>query len=356
MVDTPLIYKPSTIFLKKDFKGQYCTIPFFTIGVAIDGKVGLCGCSGWMPTTIGNLFKNTIEELLSTELAVNIRRSIIDGTYQYCNEKTCGVINNTGLYNFNNAKEIVGSLLDDPELFSMPTEIFLAGDTTCNLSCPSCRTSVVKVSEATKKRNIELGQILANNLFSRPTTQTIKLIISTSGELFASPMLLNFVNNINLKDFPNIKLDIQTNGLLCSKNWHKLNEMQQAVNKVTITFDAAQANTYEVLRRGGTWPELINSMEFLSDKKKENGMKLHTRMVVQQKNYKEILEFYNLSKRYGADRIEYTRLTDWHTWSQTEFKKNDVFDPEHPEHHDAITQLKSVTPYSDVWLGGELNF
>jgi wyosine [tRNA(Phe)-imidazoG37] synthetase (radical SAM superfamily) len=132
--------------------------------------------------------------------------------------------------------------------------------------------------------------------------------------------------------------------------------MQHAVNKVTITFDAAQAKTYEVLRRGGTWPELLDSLEFLSAKKKENGMALHTRMVVQQKNYKEILEFYNLSKRYGADCVEYTRLTDWHTWSQKEFMENDVFDTKHPEHNNAIGQLQLVKTYSNVWLSGELNF
>ena len=37
-----------------------------------------------------------------------------------------------------------------------------------------------------------------------------------------------------------------------------------------ITFDAARAKTYETLRRGGTWKELIAAMKFLSNK---NGTK-----------------------------------------------------------------------------------
>lgn len=344
-------------FSTKNLPGIYCHSPFIAVGIDIHGEVRLCPCAAWHPTTIGNIFKSNLNELLSSPVAVAIRKSIIDGTYIYCNEKKCSglasqINNEVGLNTIETTPPNILPLFDDPHEFIMPYHIILAGDQTCNLSCPSCRTSVIKVTEKQKMFQEELGKKLIENLLPTPTDQHITLLVSTSGELFASPMLLKFVGGISKKDFPNFKLEIQTNGLLCEKNWHRLNELQSSVDSITVTVDAAAPSTYELLRRGGTWNEIIQALTFLSNKKTEINTKLHLRMVVQRANYLEMLDFYNLANTYNADRTEYVRISNWETRTSDEHLAEDVFDERNPEYLRAIDMLTEIKKLPNIWLAG----
>jgi sulfatase maturation enzyme AslB (radical SAM superfamily) len=307
-----------------------------------------------MPTTIGNLFQTSLQDLLQSTLAQDIRQSIINGSYEYCNEKTCGVINNNQLNSIDTVPDNVIPLLEDSKKFILPYEIVIAGDLTCNLSCPSCRTRVIKTSPQQFEKQQQLGKILSQNIFTTPTDQKINLALSTSGELFASIMLLSFVRSIDFDKFPNVSLKVQTNGLLCERNWYKLGSAQDIVKHLTITFDAARAETYEVLRRGGTWKELMAAMKFLSNKKRDTGMIFNTRMVVQQQNYQEMLEFYTFSLEHGADRVEFVRLTDWNTYG-SDFIKQDVLNYQPPEFLQAQHMVKQVSNLPMTWLAGDLH-
>lgn len=330
-------------FADKRLAGKICLSPFVQIAINLAGKVRLCGCADWMPTTIGNLYENKLEDLLSSPLAQKIKKSITDGSYSYCNENTCGIIRNNLLNTIDDVPDSVKVQIEDVSKYIMPREIFIAGDITCNLSCPSCRKQVLKPSKELQKKNLLMMQLLKKNIFSKPTDQEITLTLSTTGELFSSKSLLFFLNSIPLNDFPNVNLNIQTNGLLCEKNWHKLKKLQDRVKKITVTIDAATCETYEKLRQGGKWSEILSSMQWLKNKKQENNMLLHTRMVVQKDNYSQILEFYKLSQTFLADVIEYVRLQDWHSMTPEQFIESDVLNPSHLEyslakHHMSLVQ------------------
>jgi MoaA/NifB/PqqE/SkfB family radical SAM enzyme len=348
---------PSVIkkFPKKSLQGKICLSPFVSVEVNIDGDVRLCGCSGWMPFTVGNIFKETIDQILSNVHSQDIRRTIADGTYEYCNEINCGVLQHGALNNVEHLSPVIQELVKNPNQYIMPHEISIAGDSTCNLSCPSCRKSVIKNNEQNQTRNIELGNILRANLFSIPTNNTIRLHVSTSGEIFASPLLLSFINSIVVDDFPNLELCIQTNGLLMERNWHRLGVMQDRVSKITITTDAACASTYEKLRRGGNWNDLQKSLAWISEKKKNTNMLLHLRMIIQHDNYNEITEFYQQADALGADVIEYSRLSDWKTYSSDEFAHHDIFSQQHPLYDQAQSRLNDIKHLPKVFLYGGLS-
>jgi len=341
-------------FPKKALQGKICLSPFVSVSIGVDGSVRLCGCSGWMPSSVGNIFNQTIGEILSNVYSQDIRRSIADGTYEYCNEKTCGIINSNQLNTIDTTPPAVLSILQDPSLYNIPNEIVVAGDATCNLSCPSCRTKIIKNTDEEANRNQLLGKRLMENLFSQPSDNSIRLHVSTSGELFASPLLMSFVSGIQINNFPNLSLCIQSNGIMAPQNWHKLGKMQQRVSKITVTVDAARPDTYAKLRRGGTWDKITNALEWLSNKKKENGMEYVLRMVAQQDNYAEIVEFYEMAKKYNADGVEYTRLSDWFTYSKFEFQQHDIFDPAHAEYAQAQLMLDQVKHLPDVYIHGGL--
>lgn len=336
----------------KSFQGKVCLSPFVMIEVALDGSVRMCGCASWLPTVVGNLKQNTLTDILASPVAQEIRQSIIDGTFQYCNEKLCGVIASNGLNDLKTVPPNITALLNDASKFEMPHHISFQGDRTCNLSCPSCRTGIIKTSEKQREQQAQVGKLISANLFSAPSNQRIVLEVSGTGELFASELLMSFVNSIDKTKFPNFKLHIGTNGLLCPDRWQRILNIESIVEKVTVSIDAAQKQTYERLRRGGQWNDILAAMEFLQNKKHSLGIKLHTRMIVQQQNYKEIKEFYDLCQTFDVDVVEYSRVTNWGTWSGPEFNNHDVFHSTHPEFDAANKAIECVKTLPGTWFGG----
>jgi MoaA/NifB/PqqE/SkfB family radical SAM enzyme len=303
-----------------------------------------------MPTVIGNIFKSPITEILSGNVAKTLRQSIIDGSYEYCNENACGIIRHNQLNDRDALPPKVSWQIKDSSRFVTPYEIVLAGDKTCNLSCPSCRTSVFKSNDEFKEKQEQLGELLRKNLFSQPTDDAISLTVSTTGEVFASPLLLRFVSSIDVNSFPNLELTLQTNGLLAPEFWHKLGNMQHKVKKTTVTVDASRPETYEKLRRGGAWKDIVFALNWFKNKKSETGMKLNTRIVVQVDNINQLDEFYHFSKQFDVDVVEYCRIGDW--GKMTNFHEVDALDINHPRYHEAKQALDQVLQYQDTMAWG----
>jgi wyosine [tRNA(Phe)-imidazoG37] synthetase (radical SAM superfamily) len=337
-------------FPKKNLRNKICWQPFKSVEIGLSGAVSMCPCANWMPTTIGNIHDNSLYDLLSSDLAKSIRRSILDGSYEFCNEQTCGVLQNDQLADLHTIED-KSTLYDDNHLL-WPSEITVGIDSVCNLSCPSCRTGVIKPLPEEKDAFKAVAQHLSKQIFSKSSAQPMHLRISTSGEVFASPMLMEFLANISTNDFPNLKLILQTNGLLIPKNWSRLGDLQHRVKDVTVTIDAANSATYEKLRRGGLWTELLTAMDWLKTHKNIFGYSLTTRMVVQVDNYREIPDFYHFSKHYDVDLVEYARIANWGTFTPEQFKQIDVLDPSHEYHRHASELQNQIQKLSDVFVYG----
>jgi hypothetical protein len=52
--------------------------------------------------------------------------------------------------------------------------------------------------------------------------------------------------------------------------------------------------------------------------------------------------------------VEYTRILNWNTFANQEFKAVDVFELGHPEYQKAWQQLDQVADFPDVFLHGGL--
>lgn len=341
-------------FGKHYIHNQICEQPYTTIEVDINGEVALCACADWMPSKVGNIFENSLTEILSNKLSQEIRRSMRESTFDYCNPANCGSIKNNLLTSMDTLDAEAQALIRDPSQFLMPSRIWFAGDRTCNLSCPSCRTSVIKNKPEQVAHLESLGQQIYKNLFSSPTDREVTIHTSTSGEVFASPLILGFINSINLAQFPNTKLALQTNGVLAKARWHRLGAMADQVTAITVTTDATKPDTYKILRRGGDWDQLQESLQWIAQKRKSQPIWLSMRMVVQAENFDQIEEFYHQSIALGADTVEYCRLQNWGTYSLQQFVQQDVFAPEHPQYQEACAQLFRVQTDRRVRLFGNL--
>lgn len=362
MKSIPIYSSREILSPNKDYTGQVCLEPFNTVSVGPDGEVRMCGCAGWMPTSIGNIYETPLDELLASELAQRIRQSVRDGTYQYCNEKTCGILINKEL---SSVKEIAQSISEcglkpagwelyvDETRPKTPVTYFIAGDLVCNLSCPSCRTEVISQSKFEKLQKHNRLNVLVKQMFEGSDYNNVDIHISTSGEIFASNALMGLMVDFPITNYPNSRFWIQTNGLLLKRRWKDIEFLGKNIADIAVTADSSRRNVYEKLRRGGKFDVLEENLNFLTRLKQEFNFTVDIRMVVQYDNHDEIEEFYYWAKQFGADKVSYLRITDWGTFTPMEFKQKDVLDVNHESYGRTINALKKLQQdRPDVWVSG----
>jgi MoaA/NifB/PqqE/SkfB family radical SAM enzyme len=343
--------KPN-LFPKKNFKDLYCPDPFETVQIDQAGNVRLCGCENWHPQQIGNIFQQSLVEIFNSKLANQIRQSIRDGSYIYCNEQTCGSIINQTLIPLDKLDPELQKKFTTCDYFEMPYTFYIAGDDTCNLSCPSCRTRVIDKNEYNLTQNSAALNILNEQIFNGSSDKNITIKLSTSGEVFASTLLMEFVSKFNIQNYPKAEFWFQSNGLLISSRWNRIAHIADHIQNFTITADSCTKATYEKLRRGGKFEKLLDNLNFLKIKKHQHHFHFMLRIVVQYDNYSELEQFYNFAKSYDVDLVEYVRITNWNTYSQEQFSSIDVLDARHPLYDTVSSKLKVLHQRPDVKIYG----
>jgi MoaA/NifB/PqqE/SkfB family radical SAM enzyme len=152
--------------------------------------------------------------------------------------------------------------------------------------------------------------------------------VGSDGDPFASLIYRYFVKTI--KDLPNVRFTIQTNGLLIKKMHQRHQSLFEKLDTLNLSIDGATKPTYELLRRGGSYEKIIENLESAKQLKKRYGFEFILHFVVQAENYQEMPAIVALAEKYGADRIWLNKITNWNTFK--DFKYKNVADPTHPEY------------------------
>jgi sulfatase maturation enzyme AslB (radical SAM superfamily) len=342
MKTIPILNQSIKKFAKKDIQGLMCPEPFNGISIATTGEVSMCGCQTWLPTIIGNIFDSSINEMLSSKLSHDIRNSIRTGTYEYCDETKCGIIVNNRLVSINDLTGREKEKFFDSSIVDPPRYVNIAGDKTCNLSCPSCRTQVINNDDDQDQKNKTVMSMILEQVFNGTSEEPVSVTISNEGEIFASRSMLNLLENFPIDRYPKLELFLQSNGLLLKSRWNRIEHLADNIYRLSITVDSQDPKTYEKLRRGGTFDKLIENLEFVKELLKEYYFEYSIRMVVQKDNMNEIEDFYNFAISYGAHDVEYLRLLEWGAYSPDIHKELDVLDINNPHYATTAQQLLNL--------------
>jgi MoaA/NifB/PqqE/SkfB family radical SAM enzyme len=316
-------------FPVKQLQGKYCITPFILISIAESGQVYLCGCTWWMSQPVGNILQSTLDEILSSDTAKNIRQSIIDGSYVYCNEKVCGVMANDGLNTIDTLPPNVAMLVTDSNKYNLPYHIHLSLDQTCNLSCPSCRERVIldTSGEYLAERYKWIDSIIS--WIRNSPDKRFDVIIGSNGDPFVSNVYLRCITEI--QDLKNVNLSIKTNGLLAKYQLRKLDNIDN-IKSLSVSIDAGSKEVYEKVRRGARWETLIDNLEYLSSLTHINKS---ANFVVQKLNFKDMKNFVELCRSYNM-HSNFSHLSDWGTWHN--FHEQCVHVPSSPHY----AELKEI--------------
>ncbi len=309
----------------------FCSNPFTRMESASRNRLMFC-CPAWLPTAAGNLEDASAEDVWNSPAARDIRASVHDGSYKYCSRMHCPRFAET-----EGALERVDQLRN-PELKRivaekatvLPTKIdriALAHDRSCNISCPSCRTKLIVAGKAETNR---LDQLTDQTLL--PLIMSSRRIsITGSGDPFSSKHYRNIIRRLTSQDEGPI-IDLQTNGLMLKRSWDALG-LEGRVGNVLVSIDASRKETYEVIRRGGIFEDLLENLDYLSMLRQRGSVNsVRLDFVVQARNFREMTEAIDLTREHKFDAIKFQMLRSWNTWSPEEFKLQHVGHPGHAEH------------------------
>jgi hypothetical protein len=323
----------------------FCSKPFRWLEVQrypLRGTVYLC-CPAWLPRPVGNLLVQSVQEAWNGPDAQALRASILDGSFRYCTHHCPFLHTRSGPVQ--RVEEI-----DDPELLDIiaeervvlphsPRWINAAFDRSCNLSCPSCRKE--HVVEVDGEADIEAlqGQLDGGGLADAEV-----LYITGSGDAFGSPYFRSWLQRLRPSAMPRLKtLHLHTNAQLWTSHlWEKIpREVRALVRSTEISIDAAEPATYALNRRGGSWDRLMENLAFIATLRAQGPLeylKLH--MVVQENNFDQMPAFVELGRQFGADRVYFSHLADWKTFSPDELQHRAIHRPEHPRHSELLDLLR----------------
>jgi pyruvate-formate lyase-activating enzyme len=276
------------------------------------------------------LSAKTPDQIWNSAAAQDIRRSILDGSYRYCSRMHCPRLtaddlpSTDGIRDESHRKAITAGRV---RVSDGPRRVFLSHDRSCNLSCPSCRTSTI----VAKKDEVDRMNAVAERVIV-PLVQSVRHVqITGSGDPFASQHFRYLIKRLTRGDTPDLKVNLQTNGLLLKASWDELG-LEGYVSWVVVSIDAARPETYAVLRRGGRFDMLLENLEFLSQLRRSDRVR-HARLdfVVQALNYREMPEAADMMRAFGFDGIKFQLIRSWNTYAPEEFAKHDIGCPDHPE-------------------------
>lgn len=347
-----------------DLSKKFCGRPWEFLEIVDGGgklKVFNC-CPSWVNyNDIGAVDYNfDFDSTWNGEKSRDFRRSVLDGSFKFCNTGICPIIQNNSLPARNDilqgkCGEYYKNILEmNLVLANNPNFINLCYDVSCNLKCPSCRPTFSFLNEKTNLSEYNLKKqfqkILLEYLYKCVDRLTVS--ITGSGDPFASKLFWDFLQSIDGRLNPNIGINLQTNGILFNElNWKKLNKLHD--NKITtlISLDAGTKETYSIVRRGGDWDVLMNNLKFISSLYNENklaGVRLDC--VVQNNNYTELDKFIAIAKQYNFN-CYLSRILKVSYWSDEEFKQHNIFDVSHKNHIDFLQIIRKNFEYNRIDFG-----
>ena len=304
-------------------------------------------CNEWMSLNIktnGNLHDNW-----NSEKAISARQSMLDGSFKYCSTDKCPHLNEVVHRDRPSGpvKRRTDTLVKKLTEQKLPSSMKVVFDSACNLACPSCRKDFIRNDEYITKRS---KGILAD--VEKSYGESLEFIsMSGYGDPFYSEALFEWLCNFDKSKYPKMKnIHLHTNGMLWNeRNWNKIKLAQPYIKSAEISIDAAKADTYHSVRKGGKWDLLLKNLEFINTLTQIDNIIIS--FVIQNDNYKEIVAFYQLMdsifKNKNNITIQYYKILNWGSLSDKNFKEKAVWHTDHPNFYDLLGQIKVLDSFND---------
>jgi hypothetical protein len=314
--------------INRDLKQRFCERPFKFMEIGQE-QAWAC-CPAWLPVPIGSV--GDLDKAWNSRVAQKIRGSILDGSFRYCSRVHCPHISSKSLPLRREVPPDPAHIVSPPA----PQLLELSYDRSCNLTCPSCRTQLIVAGKAEQQR---LEEFFKHSV--APLLDTAKVVnITGTGDPFGSNHFRWVLGVIGQRKQPAV--DIQTNGVLFDEKAWAACKLDGVVRRVLVSLDAATEPTYNIVRRGGSFPRAVENVRFLSAMRRANKIAhLQLEFVVQYTNFREILQFIELGKQLGVDKVRFNMIRNWGTFDGAGFEHHFIGHRKHELNAELIEIINS---------------
>ncbi|NBH36025.1 hypothetical protein D3Z58_21455 [Clostridiaceae bacterium] len=307
-LELPSVLLRQTIFDQAYYDLQ-CKTMENHLEILEDGKTRCC-CTTFVSQGLDNIFEKDLQELWHSKLHKIMCLSTENRTFSFCDKTMCPLFVGKKM-----EKDSLFSKREEPygEIAPFPETLALGYDSSCNLSCITCRKGV----HFAKGEELACVNKITEQVIHQYLPQCKFLILAGSGEVFASPAY----GKVYESKACNPKyIRLLSNGTLFTpENWKHFKEGKSAKIMLTVSVDATTKETYSRIRRGD-FDALRKNMEFASElRKKEELCYFRMNFVVQRENYKEMVPFVEWGKELGVDELFFTKILNWGTYTAEEF-------------------------------------
>jgi len=325
-----------------DLSNRFCDYPFNRFDTLIDGTVAPC-CSIWTKKRLGRLDDQTFDEIWNGTDAQEMRESILDGSFRYCNKQRCTYIaHNTLPLRDEVTDPTMRAIIDEgrTQLDVPPSNLALAHDATCNLACPSCRSELLT---ATDEQEARFDKIL-HNVF-HPLLQggkDISLFLSGQGDPFSSQHYRSILRFVADNELPIEKLIINTNALLMGpKRWSEYQGLEKYRPGVRVSIDACTPWVYEEVRRPGKFERLYENLLFISELYRAGTFSVfNVNATIQLDNYHEIPALIDFAEHVQSDEILFYMIQNTGDHLLANYDRMNIGDSSHPLHPAFLETLR----------------
>jgi len=310
----------------------FCEEPFTVLNInsrtdADDLSFGLCSCRAWSPMA----FEFSKVEPWNGEEAQEMRRSILDGSFKYCDKLKCPKLRKYKLPRSEDIESIsIRNIIDNnlTEIPRGPKLLILAYDLSCNLSCPSCRSKIIMADSMTVK-SFDTTII---NIVERLLPDVQELQMTQTGEALASAHFRRLLKTISPSKYPNLKIRLMSNTkLLSQKTWQNIGSGAECIDALLLSIDGATPKTLEKLRRGLSWSELIGALEFAKELRRSSKISyLLVKFIVQKENFRELPKMLELCSQYCCDALSVAPIASRGSYTVEKFMEINVNDHQNP--------------------------
>lgn len=308
------------------------------------GTVRACSWAGYY--ILGNLRDNTMSEVYNSEAAKHFRQTLLDGTYDYCNEENCPWMAN-GI--------LESQMIEVDEIPEYPQIISLAYDRRCNYHCTCCISRCNDTIDAAVQEKIEKE--------IRKALPYVKNFSANGlGELFVSKGMMKLISEWNPEDIENADFDLETNGSLFYKqNWEKIKNIGNAKLSVALTVHSFDEAAYQYLS-GTKIPisQIFENLRFVKKLREEGKINcLEIATVMQERNFRTLPEFIDRClHEFGADRVRIRRFLPEKAMDENLEWFFDIRNPLHPYHQEYLEIMRHPVfndPRVFKWTGDHLS-
>lgn len=287
---------------------------------------------------------------------IDVRKSVLDGSYKYCDKNICPSLNkllNTNEIPNNFVKKdkfveyySIQNLNDLNNIEFDCKNILFGFDRSCNLKCSSCRVGMV-INDRIDSDEYKLKLNILNTIEQRLAKTLKSILITGSGDPFYSNLYRNYLINFDKSKYPNLdEIKIITNGIMLDeKLWNSLNA-KDFIKSIEISIDAGTKQTYEnVTRLNGNWDRLLSNLKFISQIKSVDFFQLS--FVVSELNYMEMILFYDLITNIYRGRKFEVVFRQHVYWEDGKYTKEEVdslsiFNISHKKHNLFLKELNKI--------------